>query len=55
MSVRASIDEDLSAPSEELKKEAIDALAQLKTAEQAEVFDYFKALLEFQKHASEPK
>lgn len=38
-----------------IKKEAVDALAQLKEAERKDTFDYFQALLEFKKHASDTK
>jgi len=40
--------------SEDLRKEAVDALAQLKGAEQHDTFDYFRSLLAFKKHAADP-
>ena len=40
--------------SEELRKEAVDALAQLKDAEQRDTFDYFQSLVAFKKHAADP-
>ena len=36
----------------ELQKEAVDALAQLPDEERRETFDYFKALIDFKKHAA---
>lgn len=40
-------------PDEKLRKEAIDALAQLEDVEQRETFDYFRSLLAFKKHAAD--
>lgn len=36
----------------ELKKEAVDALAQLPDDERRETFDYFQSLIDFKKHAA---
>ena len=50
MSERAST--EVGAVPTEIQKEAVDALALLKESEAEETFDYFKALVKFQKQAS---
>ena len=54
MSDKASTDNSAELPNS-LQKEAVDALALLKEADRKEAFDYFQALIEFQKHASDAK
>lgn len=51
MSEKASTDNSPKL-SEELQKEAVDALAQLSDSERRETFDYFQSLIEFKKHAA---
>jgi hypothetical protein len=51
MSDKASTEPSVELP-KELQKEAVDALAQLPDDERRETFDYFKSLVNFNKHAA---
>lgn len=53
MSEKASTEISPELPTE-LKKEAVDALAQLPDDERRETFDYFQSLIDFKKHAANP-
>ena len=51
MSDKASTAKSVELP-EDLRKEAVDALAQLPDEERRETFDYIQSLIDFKKHAA---